>query len=209
MATTALVERDLDVGRKILGVLSLAGITVNVAFWAHVPQVSEWQLFIATSLVDAKGPKAAYEQVLRVLKEAGMESELPWRRIFLRSPKDAVLKSLENRRSDGGSIEITESENIPKGTPSAYYVTYAPGPSGTFRVLNLPVGDRFVEEAYVYGATWVVAGVGNLGELLSRLHVSKDRQESVIRELTARRRAFIPDVRLRVQDFRKLKPGGD
>jgi len=113
MATTALVDRDLDIGRKILGVLDLAGITVNVAFWAHVPQISEWQLFIATPLVDAKGPRLAYEQVLRVLKDAGMESQLPWRRIFLRSPKDPVLRSLENRRSEGGSIEIMESENLP------------------------------------------------------------------------------------------------
>ena len=206
MATTVLVERDLDIGRKILGVLNLAGITVNVAFWAHVPQISEWQLFIATPLVDAKGAKSAYEQILRVLKEAGMESELPWRRIFLRSPKDPVLKSLENRRSDGGSIEIMESENIPRGTPSAYYVTYAPGPGGTFRILNLPIGDRFVEEAYVYGATWLVTGIASLKTLLSKLHVDREGQELAIKELSTRGRAIIHDVQLRIRDFKRLRP---
>ena len=206
MATTALVDRDLDIGRKILGELGRAGISVNVAFWAHVPQISEWQLFIATPLVDAKGPKSAYEQVLRVLKEAGMESELPWRRIFLRSPKDSVLKSLENWQSDGGSIEIMEHPNLPGGEQSSYYVTYAPQTGGTFRILNLPVGDRFVEEAYMYGATWIVTGSNNLRALLSKLHVNRDVQELSIAELSARRRALIPDVRLRVRDFKRLRP---
>ncbi len=206
MATTALVDRDLDIGRKILGELGRAGITVNVAFWAHVPQISEWQLFIATPLVDTKGPRSAYEQVLRVLKEAGMENQLPWRRIFLRSPKDSVLKSLEDWKSGGGSIEIMESENIPRGIPSSYYVTYAPQAGGTFRILNLPVGDRFVEEAYMYGATWLVTGLDNLRALLSKLHVNRDGQESTVRELSAKGRALIPDVRLRLRDFKRLRP---
>jgi hypothetical protein len=206
MATTALVDRDLDVGRKILGVLAKAGIAVNVAFWAHVPQISEWQLFIAIPLVDSKGPKSAYEQVLRILRDAGMDRDLPWRRIFLRSPKDPVLKSLENRTSDSGPIEIMESENIPRGTPSSYYVTYAPDPGGTFRILNLSVGDRFVEDAYMYGATWLVTGLDSLKALLSKLHVDQEIQELAIQELAARKRAIIPNVQLRVRDFKRLRP---
>jgi len=206
MATTVLVDRDLDIGRRILGVLSQAGISVTVAFWAHIPQISEWQLFIATPLVDSKGPKLAYEQVLRILKQAGMEQELPWRRIFLRSPKDQVLKSLEKSKSDGGSIEIMESENIPRGTPSAYYVTYAPEPGGTFRILNMPIADRYIEEAYVYGATWLVTGVENLRKLLSKLNVDSENQEAAVEELSLRRRALIPDVRVRLRDFKRLRP---
>jgi hypothetical protein len=73
MAATTLVNRDLEIGREILAALTKAGISVNVAFWAYVPQISEWQLFIATSLVDSKGPKAAYDQVLRTLHNAGMD----------------------------------------------------------------------------------------------------------------------------------------
>jgi len=124
MATTALVDRDLDTGRRILGALAKAGIAVNVAFWAYIPQISEWQLFIATPLVDSKGQRSAYEQVLRTLQNQGIDGDLPWRRIFLRSPKDRVLKSLEN-----------QSKNYS---------------SEAFRVLNLPIGDRFVEDAYIY-----------------------------------------------------------
>src|SRR6266487_5334987 len=171
MATTALVDRDLEIGRKILAALTTASIPVSVALWAYIPQIGEWQLFIATSLVDSKGPKAAYDQVLGILHDVGMDPELPWRRIFLRSPKDPVLRTLEDRTGYSGPIEIMESENLPKG-PSAYYVTYARRPGGTFRILNEAVGDRFVEYAYVYGATWHVRGIRNLKELLSRLRVS-------------------------------------
>lgn len=206
MVTTTLVSRDLDIGREILGALAKAGVPVNIAFWAHVPQISELQLFIATPLVDSRGLKSAYEQVLRVLRDAGMDPELPWRRIFLRSPKDPVLKSLEKQTSESGPIEIIQSENIPRGTPGAYYVTYAPAPSGSFRILNLPVGDRFVEDAYVYGATWLVTGFDHLRELLSKLRVTKNNQESAIEELSARGRALIPNVKLRVRDFKRLRP---
>jgi len=206
MATTALVNRDLEIGREILDALARAGVPVNVAFWAYVPQISEWQLFIATALVDSKGPKSAYEQVLRILHDAGMERELPWRRIFLRSPRDPVLKTLEDRTSYSGPIEIVEVENIPRGAPSAYYVTYAPYPGGTFRILNMAVGDRFIEDAYVYGATWLVTGLHHLRELLSKLHVHQDVQELAIEELSAKDRAIIPNVQLRVRDFKRLRP---
>jgi hypothetical protein len=206
MATAALVDRDLDIGRKILGALANARVTVNIAFLAYVPQISEWQLFIATPLVDSKGPRSAYEQVLRILRDAGMDPELPWRRIFLRSPKDPILKAIENQTSDTGPVEIVESDNIPGGTPSAYYVTYAPEPSGTFRILNVPVGGAFIEDAYLYGATWLVTGLDHLRTLLSKLHVRQDAQEAAIRELSARKRALIPNVRVRVRDFRQLRP---
>lgn len=206
MATTALVDRDLDVGRRILAALAKAGITVNVAFWAHIPQIGEWQLFIAAPLVDSEGQRSAYDRVLRILHDEGIESDLPWRRIFLRSPKDPVLKSLEHSISSSGPIEIMESENIPTGSPSAYYLTYAPYPGGTFRILNARVGDRFVEDAYMYGETWFVTGVNHLRELLSKLHVNQDIQELAIKELAAKKRAVIPNVQVRVRDFRRLRP---
>ena len=127
MATAALVDRDLEMGRRILAALAKAGIAVNVAFWAYVPQISEWQLFIATPLVDSKGQRSAYEQVLRALQNQGINGDLPWRRIFLRSPKDRVLRSLREQ-SRNYTVE-------------------------TLRALNLPIGDRFVEDAYVYSGS--------------------------------------------------------
>jgi hypothetical protein len=207
MATTVLVDRDLDVGRRILGALAKARIAVGVAFWAYAPQVNEWQFFIATSLVDSAGPKSAYEQVLRTLHLAGMDPELPWRRIFLRSPKDPVLKSLEKQSKNySGSIDIMESDNLPRGNPSAYYVTYAPHSGEMFKALNLPIGDRFIEDAYVYGSTWLVTGLDHLRELLLKLHVNNEAVGSAIKELSGKKRASIPNIQLRPRDLRRLSP---
>lgn len=208
MATAALVDRDLEVGRKIIGELKRAGIPIAVAFWAHVSQISEWQLFIATPLVDSKGPKVAYEQVLSTLDTAGIDLDIPWRRIFLRSPKDPVLKLLEKQTIGAtGSVDIMESQNIPRGTPSAYYVTYAPYPSEVVRVLNEPVGDRFVEDTYLYGKTWAVTGVEHLRELLSRLlRLDNGIVDQAIEQLSVRRVASIPNVQLHPRDLRRLRP---
>ncbi len=205
MATTALVDRDLDVGRRILKALAWADIKVNIAFWAHTPQISEWQLFIATPLVDSEGHRSAYERVLRTLHDAGLDPDLPWRRIFLRSPKDPVLKSLEDRTSYSGPVEIMESQNALTGTPD-YYVTYARHQGGTFRILNVPVGDRFVEDAYVYGATWHVSGLDHLREFLTKLRLNRDVVEAAVEELSTEKRASIPNVQLRVRDFKQLRP---
>jgi hypothetical protein len=68
------------------------------------------------------------------------------------------------------------------------------------------VGDRFIEEAYMYGTTWLVTGLDHLKALLSKFHVNQDVQESAIKELSARGRALIPNVRLRVRDFKRLRP---
>jgi hypothetical protein len=207
MATAALVDKDLDIGREILRALATGRIEVNVAFWAYVPQSSEWELFIATPLVDTKGPKAAYEEVLNALHDAGMDPYLPWRKLFLRSPKDPVLKNLDKQKGLHGSIDIMESENIPKGSPSAYYVTYVPYSDETLRTFNEAVGDRFVEEAYVYGKTWVVTGLDRLKELLSRfLHMKPNVMESVVETLSLRKKASIRDVRLHPGDFKRLRP---
>ena len=208
MATAALVDRDLEIGRKILVTLRQANIEVSVAFWAYVSQSSDWQFFIATPLVDSEGPKSAYERVLRTLHDAGLDPQLPWRRILLRSPKDPVLRSLEKQTEiPDGSISITEFGTIPRGTPSAYYVTYAPYPGETFRILNEPVGDRFVEDAYVYGKMWIATDVDGLrGLLLKLFRLNQDVVESTIGELSARKTASIPNVRLRARDLRRLRP---
>jgi hypothetical protein len=210
MATPVLVDRDLEIGRRVLAALTRAGVSVSVAFWAYVPQIEEWQLFIATPLIDSEGYHAAYDRVLRALRSGGFNGDFPWRRIFLRSPKDNVLKSLEkaskaspkeairvvNEEIGGRFVEdayiygtaiVIESENTPRGNPSAYYVTYAPY-SGS--------GEP----------TWIVTGLDHLRKLLSMLHISAEDAETALHDLSGKKRTSIPNVRLRAQDLRRLRP---
>ena len=208
MATAVLVNKDLEIGRRILGALADAHIPVSVAFWANVSESGEWQLFIATPLVDSKGPKSAYEQVLQTLHDKDMDQYLPWRRILLRSPKDPVLKSLEKQTEiTTGSIEIMEIANIPRGTSNVYYITYAPYSTETYRILNESVGDRFVEDAYVYGKMWATRGLDGLREWLSKfLHLDHDTVEAAIEVVSAKKAVSIPNVQLQPRDLRRLRP---
>ncbi|MGC1374291.1 MAG: hypothetical protein WA824_19295 [Candidatus Sulfotelmatobacter sp.] len=213
MATATLVNSDIEIGRRIVAALTRASVPVTVYLWAFIPQLQEWQFMIATPLVDTKGPLAAYGEVNRVLQREGVFDDVPLRRIFLKSPNDRVLKSLEkesraipreafrvvNEQIAGsfvedayvysGSIDIMESANIPRGgAENTYFITYTPysGP-----------GD----------ATVRVNGLGNLRQLLlSRLHISPDTVESTLKELYAKGGGLIPNVHLRAQDLKRLKP---
>jgi hypothetical protein len=137
MATAALVSHDIDVGRRIVAALTRAAIPVSVYLWAFIPQLQEWQLMIATPLVDTKGPRAAYGEVDRALQREGILDEVPLRRIFLKSPNDKVLKSLER-----------ESRAVPKEA---------------FRVVNEQIGADFVEDAYLYAGSIDIYSVKSAG----------------------------------------------
>jgi len=127
MATATLVNSDIDVGRRIVAALTRAAIPVTVYLWAFIPQLQEWQFIIATPLVDSKGPLAAYGEVNSALQKAGVFDEIPSRRIFLRSPSDRVLRSLEK-----------ESKSVPQEA---------------FRVVNQQIAGNFVEDAYLYSGS--------------------------------------------------------
>jgi hypothetical protein len=210
MATAMLVNNDIEIGRRIVAALTRASIPVKVYLWAFVPQLEEWQFMVATPLVDTKGPLAAYAEVNKALRKERVFDDVPLRRIFLKSPNDPALKSLEkasravphedfrvvNEQIAGNLVEdayvygsaiVVESKNIPKESPSAYYVTYTPysGP-----------GEP----------TWIVTGLDHLRPLLSMLHVNQNVLESTIAELSTRKTASIPNVRLRSQDLKRLRP---
>ncbi len=210
MASTALVERDLEVGRRIMGALTHAGIPVKVAFWAHIPEIDEWQFFIATPLVDSKGPRSAYEQVLQALRNEDIDSDLPWRRIFLRSPKDPVLKALGE-----------QSRSLPHEN---------------FQAVNATIGDKFVQDAYLYaGSIYIVKvsmspsgrdyysivyaphkgprlaappgpplGIDDLKDfLVNKVHLSKETIDARLSDLNHRGSVSIP-IELTATELRKL-----
>jgi len=127
MATATLVDSDIEIGRRIVAALTRASIPVTVYLWAFIPQLQEWQFMVATPLVDTKGPLAAYSEVNKVLQREGIFEDVPLRRIFLRSPNDRVLKSLEK-----------ESRAVPQEA---------------FRVVNEQIAGNFVEDAYVYSGS--------------------------------------------------------
>ena len=212
MATAALVSGDIEIGRQIVAALSRARIPVTVYLWAFLPQLQEWQFIVATPLVDTKGPLAAYSEVNRTLQKAGVFGEVPLRRIFLKSPNDRVLRSLEK-----------QSKAVPQEA---------------YRVVNEQIAGSFVEEAYLYkgfvhiaqlrqlrgrgdpvysvmyapyeGPPSIVpdkriSGVAGLRDfLVNRLHISRDVLASTLRNLGEGGSVAIPNVELTYADLKRV-----
>ena len=126
MDKTSLVERDVKLGNQIIAVITAAGISVEDALWVYYPQVEEWRLVLSTPLVDQKGPRDSYLQILNTIKKAGILEDLPLRRMATLSPRDPLLK---NMRSAFG----------------------LPGPTG-FRQ-GARIGNYVFDEAYIYGGS--------------------------------------------------------
>lgn len=212
MATATLVNSDIEIGRRIVGALTRAAIPVRVYLWAFVPQLQEWQFMIATSLVDTKGPLAAYREVNKALQKEGVFEEVPLRRIFLKSPRDPVLRSLErqsravpqesfrivNEQIAGsfvedaylytGSIHVVQSENTRGTIPGRYTLIYAPysGPGGAVPSIRID-------------------GLESLKEfLIERLRIDEFAADTALRELSSKGSASIPNVLLGAQDLKRL-----
>jgi len=209
MATATLVNNDIEIGRRIVSALTLAEIPVTVYLWAFVPQLQEWQFMIATPLIDTKGPLAAYGEVNKALQKQGVFDDVPFRRIFLKSPSDRVLKSLERL-----------SKTVPQET---------------FRVVNEEIAGTFVEDAYVYNgsihvirldestpdAYWILyapyQGRGGArpaehldgieqvrGFLENKVRIRKEVLEPRLKQLMDRGGVSIKNVQLKPQDLRRL-----
>jgi hypothetical protein len=210
MATAALVNRDIEIGRHIVAALTRANIPVTVYLWALVSQ--EWLFIIATPLVDSKGPLAAYDQVNRALQRAGVLADVPQQMIFLMSPSDPELRALEKQSRAmsqeafrvvnasiagrfvedaylyAGSIHIVQLENSRGIIPNKYSVIYAPysGSGGAVPSVKL----ESVESVREF--------------LTSKLHIDRFAADVALKELSAKHSASIPNVHLRTQELRRL-----
>jgi hypothetical protein len=167
---------------------------------------------IATPLVDTKGPLAAYTEVNKALQREGVFEDIPLRRIFLKSPRDPVLRSLER-----------QSRAVPHET---------------FRIINEPIAGSFVEDAYIYtGSVHIVqfensrgivpdtysviyapytgpggavpavkiTGIEQLRDFLVRdLHIDVAVVDGAIRELAIVGSTSIPNAQFRPAELRRL-----
>ena len=132
MDKTTLVRSDLETRGRIQNALSLAGIPVSLVEADYIPQLDEWQIFVATSLYDSKGPREANSRVFKAFQNAGIYQDLPIRRVFVKSPSDPSVKNLEAEvkiRTEG-AIHILAYTRL--NHEQEYSVIFAPfaGPGG-------------------------------------------------------------------------------
>jgi hypothetical protein len=214
MATTALVDKSsIDLGRKVIAALSRAGIPVTVGLWAFVSEAEEWQLTIATPLVDELGPLAAYGKVHKAIQKAHLEGEFPLRGVFLRSPRDRILRLLEkesralgklghedyrlvNPSIEGsfvedaylytGSVDIIRTNEARGNAEGKYSVIYIPGSGGGARDVSVQGLDRLRD--------FLEGEIGIHGEIVER----------AVRDLADNGNAAIPNVQLKHSKLKRL-----
>ena len=70
MDTVALVENQINDGRKLVDRLTDDGFILSAACWVKPVEEDRWSLYIATPVVDQMGTPAAYRQVLGALRSS-------------------------------------------------------------------------------------------------------------------------------------------
>ena len=125
MDQTVLVKSDRDIGAKVIEALGRIKMPVSAWNWKYVPQLEEWQLIIATPWVDQKGPRTAYRALVDALQKAKIYSDVPMRRLVLKSPKDPQMREMErdNRDRDEGFLHLLKHAYV-SGTN--YTLMFAP-----------------------------------------------------------------------------------
>jgi len=69
MDKDTVVTEQTESGRRLISALAEVGFDVRVAFWAKPTDEGKWFLYLASTLVDDKGPAAAYRIVHDILRK--------------------------------------------------------------------------------------------------------------------------------------------
>ena len=185
MDKATLVMNDLQIEVRVLAALSLAKIPLTLCDLSYVPQLGEWQLVIATPLYDTKGPHEANSRVVKALQDAGIYEDVPIRRLFVKSPEDPFVKSLEQdtKLKREGGIHILGDKK--RNTFAVFFAPFV-GPGGAVPALHF-------------------VGEGKLREFLENdLHLSRSSVDEALSELERKGDASIFNVQLTRKEVKKL-----
>jgi hypothetical protein len=126
MDKATLVGIDLEAGRDLLKLLDEAKFKVTAAAWVHLPEFSDWRLWIASPVYDSEGIFEALRRIQVVLRKASPRMPIELDQITVVSPKDPVIRDLRRR--------FGKADWFVEGT----------------RIGGHMIGDRFVEDGYLY-----------------------------------------------------------
>jgi hypothetical protein len=125
MANATLVNIDVEQGKKVIQALDSARLKVSVALWLLSSDYYEdYRLVLASKRFDVQGGIKSYAEIHQALKSAGIGVENTPALLILRMA-DPFVRSLRTSFSKTASVE-------------------------GMRLGGQLIGDRFVDNAYVY-----------------------------------------------------------
>jgi hypothetical protein len=119
-----MVSLEVDRGREIVAALERAKLKVGVALWMYLSEYEDWRMVVCSRQLDALDLREAYRLINASLSAAGFTSANtpPIRILPMADPFIRELRRL-----------FKKTKNV-EGT----------------RLGGQMIGDRFVEDAYVY-----------------------------------------------------------
>ncbi len=122
-----MVSIDVSQGSEILEALERSKVKVLVALWMFLSEFEDWRLVVASRQFDTADPRDAY----RLLHDSLSRAEVPSRKhpaILILPTSDPFIKEI--RRLFGKTMSVNG-----------------------MRLGGQMIGDRFVQDAYVYRIT--------------------------------------------------------
>lgn len=105
-----LTESDLIFGKKITDQLRVAKFPFKGTLWLYDEEGDDWQLIIASDLVDAKGPRDTYLELAKAISDIG-GSDFQRLRITVVSPKMKLFAALRSVFADSTNVEGARLQN--------------------------------------------------------------------------------------------------
>lgn len=124
MAEATLVEPKIKAGAELLQALDDELGGVFTAFWYRDPESEDWRLVVGSDAVDIEGPTRVNTHLLKVLTEKHVEL----------SPLEVDVVGRHDRLVE--MLRSLRTQPMPLRAPMHVYRTL--------------VGDRYVDDAYVY-----------------------------------------------------------
>ena len=124
MDKAAMVSIDVSQGSEILEALERAHVKVSVALWMFLSVFEDWRLVVSSRQFDTADPRDAYRLLHHSLARAEVASK--------RTPATVILPT--------GDPFVRELRRIFAKTKSVEGM----------RLGGQMIGDRFVQDAYVY-----------------------------------------------------------
>lgn len=124
MVKTALVDVDLQRGKEVLDLVLQANLKVSVALWLYTSEYEDWRLVLSGKAFDGLGLRDAYRLLNETIHKGGIDvDQTPT--IMILPISDPFIKGLRRIFAKAKSVE-------------------------GMRLGGQTIGDRFVDEAYVY-----------------------------------------------------------
>jgi hypothetical protein len=130
------VSEQTESGKRLFEALVKDGLDIRLAFWAKPTEVGKWFLYLATPVVDAKGPAEAYRLIFEFLRK------MPDRWI---EPLDIKVVGLNDSLTEA-ALAVTK----PKAPTSPYAVQNPKPYAGMTRFGGPTLGGVSIDGAYIY-----------------------------------------------------------